>query len=48
MEETKKYANLSKTLKEYGLKSIQDAKDFCQSFGIDVEKNCSRNSTNLF
>ena len=38
MEETKKYANLSKTLKEYGLKSIQDAKDFCQSFGIDVEK----------
>ena len=38
MEETKKYAYLSQALKDNDLKDIQHAKDFCKSFGIDVEK----------
>ena len=38
MEDIKKYANLSKTLNEYGFKDLKEVKDFCLKNGIDVEK----------
>lgn len=38
MEELKKYANLPKVLKQYGFKTIEDAKKLCLENNIDVEK----------
>ncbi|MBP3431632.1 MAG: GGGtGRT protein [Clostridia bacterium] len=38
MEELKKYAFLSETLKKYGFRNLDDSRKFCLDNGIDVEK----------
>ena len=38
MQDLKKYENLPKKLKEYGFKNIEQAKEFCLKYNIDVEK----------